>query len=117
MVPGQCTFFTGSYFLREILKVSSEVADKYPSGKATLDPSSYTVPTDLLPASVTGVDLYPPPVAWVPANCVFEVDDVTQAWTWRKKFDLIHMRLLLGAFTPTELDQLYQKCFKSVCWI
>ncbi|KAK0124109.1 hypothetical protein ONS95_009092 [Cadophora gregata] len=79
-----------------------EVADKYPS------------------ATVYGVDLYPPPAVWVPPNCVFQVDDVTQEWTWNKQFDLIHLRLLLGAFTPEERDRLYKECYDNLApggWI
>ncbi|OBT85948.1 hypothetical protein VE02_04763 [Pseudogymnoascus sp. 03VT05] len=59
---------------------------------------------DRFPGSITihGVDLYPPPVTWAPPNCIFEVDDITQDWTWNNKFDLIHLRLLLGAFKQNE---------------
>lgn len=63
-------------------------------------------------ATVRGVDLYPPPVGWVPPNCILEVDDVLEEWTWRQKFDLIHMRLLLGAFTPEEWGKVYKKCYE-----
>jgi hypothetical protein len=63
-------------------------------------------------ATVRGVDLYPPPVGWVPPNCILEVDDVLEEWTWRQKFDLIHMRLLLGAFTPEEWGNVYKKCYE-----
>lgn len=58
------------------------------------------------------IDLYPPPAPWVPPNCVLQVDDVTREWLWQKKFDLIHMRLLLGAFTPTERDAVYKSCYE-----
>ncbi|KFY05779.1 hypothetical protein V491_09025, partial [Pseudogymnoascus sp. VKM F-3775] len=64
--------------------------------------------------TVHGVDLYPPPVTWVPPNCVFEVDDITQEWTWRNKFDLIHLRLLLGAFKQEEWAQLYRRCYDNL---
>lgn len=58
---------------------------------------------DMFPdAVVRGVDLFPPPVSWIPPNCIFEVDDVLQPWTWRDKFDLIHLRHGIGAFTPEE---------------
>ncbi|CAK3830603.1 Hypothetical predicted protein [Lecanosticta acicola] len=67
-----------------------DVADKFPD------------------ASVYGVDLYPPPNTWVPPNCHLEVEDVILGdWSFRKPFDLIHMRLLLGAFTDAEWDRLY----------
>lgn len=42
--------------------------------------------------TVHGVDLYPPPQTWVPPNCILEVDDFTQPWTWDTKFDLVHIR-------------------------
>jgi hypothetical protein len=29
-------------------------------------------------AIVRGVDLFPPPVTWMPPNCIMEVDDVLQ---------------------------------------
>ncbi|KAJ5291500.1 hypothetical protein N7478_000751 [Penicillium angulare] len=39
---------------------------------------------DMFPdAVVRGVDLFPPPGSWIPPNCIFEVDDVLQKWTWR----------------------------------
>ncbi|PCG99219.1 Hypothetical protein PENO1_054300 [Penicillium occitanis (nom. inval.)] len=70
---------------------------------------------DMYPsATVRGIDLYPPPVGWVPPNCILEVDDVLEEWTWRRKFDLIHMRLLLGAFTPEEWDDVYRKCYNNL---
>lgn len=63
-------------------------------------------------ANLLSQDLYPPPVQWVPANCILEVDDVTKEWLWKQKFDLIHMRLLLGAFTPEERDAVYKSCYE-----
>ena len=63
-------------------------------------------------ATVRGVDLFPPPVPWLPPNCFLEVDDVVQPWTWRDPFDLVHLRLLDAAFTPQETDQLYQQCYE-----
>ncbi|KKA18599.1 hypothetical protein T310_7458 [Rasamsonia emersonii CBS 393.64] len=68
----------------------------------------------LLLATVRGVDLYPPPVSWVPPNCILEVDDVLEDWTYRQPFDLIHMRLLLGAFTPEEWDRVYKQCYDNL---
>ncbi|RDW73348.1 hypothetical protein BP6252_07255 [Coleophoma cylindrospora] len=73
-----------------------EVADMFPS------------------ATVYGVDLYPPPAPWVPPNCIFQVDDVTREWTFRTKFDMIHMRELIGAFSPTELDKVYQSIYDNL---
>lgn len=63
-------------------------------------------------ATIRGVDLYPPPVEWVPPNCLFELDDILEEWTWKEPFDLIHMRFMLGAFTPTEWDSVYKQCYE-----
>lgn len=76
---------------------------------------------DMFPnAAVRGVDLFPPPVSWMPPNCVLEVDDVLQEWTWREKFDLIHLRILASAFTPSETEKLMKQiydCLEPGGWI
>ncbi|CAI7652202.1 unnamed protein product [Penicillium discolor] len=70
---------------------------------------------DMFPnATVRGVDLFPPPGDWLPPNCIMEVDDVLQEWTWRQPFDLIHMRQLIGAFTPVEWDGLFAQCYENL---
>ncbi|KAJ5330500.1 hypothetical protein N7476_000283 [Penicillium atrosanguineum] len=70
---------------------------------------------DMFPSAVVrGVDLFPPPVDWTPPNCILEVDDVLQPWTWSQKFDLIHLRHGIGAFTPDEWDSLYQQCYDNL---
>ncbi|KAJ5976425.1 hypothetical protein N7481_010132 [Penicillium waksmanii] len=79
-----------------------DIADQYPS------------------ATVRGVDIFPPPVTWMPPNCIFEVDDILREWTWEKPFDFIHLRLMLGAFTPEGWQQVYRQCYESLapgCWI
>ncbi|KAJ5391064.1 hypothetical protein N7509_006554 [Penicillium cosmopolitanum] len=79
-----------------------DIADQYPS------------------ATVRGVDIFPPPVTWMPPNCIFEVDDILREWTWEKLFDFIHLRLMLGAFTPEGWQQVYKQCYESLapgCWI
>ncbi|CAG8891401.1 unnamed protein product [Penicillium nalgiovense] len=43
-----------------------------------------------------------------------EVDDVLQEWTWHHPFDLIHMRQLIGVFTPVEWDSLFTQCYKNL---
>lgn len=48
----------------------------------------------------------------MPPNCYLEVEDVLQDWTWRHKFDLIHLRLMLGAFTEEQWGEVYRKCFE-----
>lgn len=50
----------------------------------------------------------------MPPNCIFEVDDILREWTWKEPFDLIHLRLMLGAFTSDETDKLYKQCYESV---
>ncbi|KAJ5584793.1 uncharacterized protein N7459_004593 [Penicillium hispanicum] len=70
---------------------------------------------DMFPeATVRGVDLFPPPVSWMPPNCVLEVDNILQDWTWREQFDLIHMRLMIGSFDPSEWDQVYKQCYDKL---
>ncbi|CAG8057235.1 unnamed protein product [Penicillium salamii] len=66
------------------------------------------------PATVRGVDLFPPPVSWLPPNCILEVDDVTKEWTWQQPFDLVHMRLLDAAFTPEENEEVLYQCYRSL---
>lgn len=68
--------------------------------------------SDRLIANVRGVDLFPPPVSWMPPNCILEVDDVQQDWTWQEKFDLIHMRIMIGSFDQTEWNRLYKQCYE-----
>ncbi|KAJ5110544.1 hypothetical protein N7532_001079 [Penicillium argentinense] len=56
----------------------------------------------------------PPPITWIPPNCVFEVDDVLKEWTWRESFDFIHIRQLLGAFDEEGWAELYKKCYENL---
>ncbi|KAJ5636924.1 uncharacterized protein N7484_010237 [Penicillium longicatenatum] len=65
-------------------------------------------------ANVRGVDLFPPPVSWMPQNCTLEVDDVLRDWTWTEPFSFIHMRIMLGSFTPEQWDSIYQKCYENL---
>ncbi|CAP86336.1 Pc20g10070 [Penicillium rubens Wisconsin 54-1255] len=85
------------------------------TGKGTwaIYPCSYYV-TLTSSATVRGVDIFPPPVTWMPPNCLFEVDDILREWTWREPFDFIHMRLMLGSFTPEGWDQLYKQCYDAL---
>lgn len=70
---------------------------------------------DMYPdAIVRGVDLFPPPTSWVPPNCILEVDDVLHQWTWQEKFDFIHLRHGIGAFTPDEWSRLYDQCYENL---
>ncbi|KAJ5923738.1 S-adenosyl-L-methionine-dependent methyltransferase [Penicillium verhagenii] len=70
---------------------------------------------DMYPnATVRGVDLYPPPDTWIPPNCVFEVDDLLQPWTWSEKFDLIYLRHMLGSFDWDGWATLYNNCYENL---
>lgn len=75
-------------------KSLSDVADLYPT------------------ATVRGVDMFPPPVTWMPPNCVFEVDDILREWTWREPFDFIHLRLMYGAFDPAGWEKVYKQAYE-----
>jgi hypothetical protein len=68
----------------------------------------------MIAATVRGVDLFPPDVNWMPPNCILEVDDVLQDWTWHEPFDLVHLRILEGAFTPEEQKKVYAQIYKLV---
>ena len=49
-------------------------------------------------ASVVGVDLSPIQPNYVPPNCVFEIDDCEEDWTYEENsFDFVHIRCLFGA--------------------
>ncbi|KAI8947878.1 S-adenosyl-L-methionine-dependent methyltransferase [Xylaria longipes] len=49
-------------------------------------------------AEVIGVDISPSQPQWIPPNLKFEIDDITQPWTYApNSFDYIHMRWLIGA--------------------
>ncbi|KAK0611407.1 S-adenosyl-L-methionine-dependent methyltransferase [Immersiella caudata] len=78
-----------------------EVADEFPS------------------ARVTGTDLSPIQPSWVPPNCTFELDDVTQPWTFSEnQFDLIHIRCLMGSIEDwTKLYSEAFRCLKPGGWL
>lgn len=50
----------------------------------------------------------------MPPNCVFELDDLLQEWTWSEPFDFIYLRHMLGSFDDEGWDTLYKRCFESV---
>lgn len=64
--------------------------------------------------TVYGVDLFPPPQQWVPPNCIFEVDDVTKPWTYTHKFDLVHLRIMVAAFTPEDWKRVYKNAYDNL---
>ncbi|KAM0547809.1 hypothetical protein ACHAPJ_010271 [Fusarium lateritium] len=48
---------------------------------------------------------------WVPPNVKFELEDATGSWTWpENRFDLIHMRYLIGAIA--DWGALFQEAFR-----
>ncbi|KAF7548443.1 hypothetical protein G7Z17_g7059 [Cylindrodendrum hubeiense] len=62
-------------------------------------------------AEVIGTDLSPCQPKWVPPNVRFEIDDVTESWTWDDgKFDFIHLRYLFGAIK--DWTALYKEAFR-----
>ena len=101
-----------SFLSQHQLTKYSDVSDMFPNGKY-IYLQRHTPNIELTNrATVRGVDLFPQPVNWLPPNCIMEVDDILQKWTWRHPFDLIHMRQLIGAFTPVEWDSLFTQCYK-----
>ncbi|KAJ6178219.1 hypothetical protein N7519_008680 [Penicillium mononematosum] len=48
------------------------------------------------------------------SNNFSNLDDILREWTWREPFDFIHMRLMLGSFTPEGWDQLYKQCYDAL---
>lgn len=87
----------------------------FPTGKSKI-PIQLTYSIDILTkrntATVRGVDLFPPPVTWMPPNCILEVDNIAEEWTWNEPQDLIHMRIMIGAFDDAEWTRVYQQCYE-----
>ncbi|OTA94954.1 hypothetical protein M434DRAFT_394172 [Hypoxylon sp. CO27-5] len=64
-------------------------------------------------AEVIGVDISPQQPQWIPPNLKFEVDDVTQPWTYEpNSFDYIHLRWLTGSVP--DWYALYREIFKAL---
>ncbi|KAI1066399.1 hypothetical protein LB506_008276 [Fusarium annulatum] len=62
-------------------------------------------------ADVLGVDLSPIQPSFVPPNCRFEVDDITNEWTYPEDtFDFIHARSMIGCLP--DWTEFYRKAFK-----
>ncbi|KAF4951582.1 hypothetical protein FGADI_7357 [Fusarium gaditjirri] len=62
-------------------------------------------------ADVLGVDLSPIQPNFVPPNCRFEVDDITNEWTYPDDtFDFIHARSMTGCIP--DWTEFYRKAFK-----
>ncbi|KFY37706.1 hypothetical protein V494_04640 [Pseudogymnoascus sp. VKM F-4513 (FW-928)] len=49
-------------------------------------------------SQITGIDLSPIQPSFVPANLKFVVDDMEDEWVISEKFDLIHVRMMVGSF-------------------
>ena len=61
-------------------------------------------------AEVTGIDLSPIQPAWVPPNCQFVIDDVTEEWTYPvEHFDFVHIRCLMGSIS--DWPALYRQAY------
>ena len=62
--------------------------------------------------SVTGSDLSPIQPKFVPANCLFEIDDAGDEWVYSKKFDYIHIRFVMTCFPNPKavIEQAYKTC-------
>jgi hypothetical protein len=60
-------------------------------------------------ANITGIDLSPTQVDWVPPNVYFEVDDMEEPWTFSQPFDFIHGKYLAGSIRdwPNLMRQSY----------
>ncbi|KAI2622361.1 S-adenosyl-L-methionine-dependent methyltransferase [Hypoxylon sp. NC1633] len=64
-------------------------------------------------AEVIGVDLSPQQPVWIPPNLRFEVDNVTQPWTYQPgSFDYIYMRWLVG--TMPDYTALFKEVFTAL---
>lgn len=94
-VSGRCECAIQLLVQRREPNISSEFADLHPS------------------ADVIGVDLSPIQPKFVPPNCRFEVDDITQDWTYPiNHFDFIHVRGLIGCLP--DWTELYKRAFRLV---
>ncbi|KAH7185114.1 S-adenosyl-L-methionine-dependent methyltransferase [Fusarium flagelliforme] len=64
-------------------------------------------------ADVIGTDLSPIQPKFVPPNCHFEVDDITQVWTYPvDHFDFIHVRFMTGCIP--DWTELFKKAYKHM---
>ncbi|KIX08763.1 uncharacterized protein Z518_03420 [Rhinocladiella mackenziei CBS 650.93] len=100
--------FGGKLFLAPIERTMQDVLDL---GTGT---GSWAIDfADQHPQSnVLGVDLSPIQPMSVPPNCKFEVDDFDNPWTYNKKFDFIHGRMLLTA--SADFPKLFGQVFDSL---
>ena len=63
--------------------------------------------------NVLGVDLSPIQPSGFPSNCSFRVQNVETEWDSDERFDLIHARAMIVAFT--DWPQFFKNCYKYYC--
>ncbi len=69
-------------------------------------------------ARVTGIDLSPIQPELVPPNCHFQISDFEDPWDFKRQFDLIHGRLLIGSISnPRQLIQHAYESLKPGGWL
>lgn len=59
-----------------------------------------------------GTDLSPIQPEYVPPNCRFEIDDADDEWIFTHKFDYIHSRFMIGAFS--NFPRIFGYCFDNL---
>ncbi|PMD29395.1 S-adenosyl-L-methionine-dependent methyltransferase [Hyaloscypha variabilis F] len=68
---------------------------------------------DIIPtAIVKGIDVSPIQPAWIPPNLKFEVDDYNKEWIDINRYDLIHVREILG--TVPDWVAFYKKALNAL---
>lgn len=63
-------------------------------------------------SQVLGVDLSPIQPSFVPPNCMFEIDDIEEPWSYSNKFDLIHMRMMVS--TISDWPGCFKQCYENL---
>lgn len=78
------------------------------------EPTTVSDFADMHPeAEVVGTDISPIQPSWVPPNVFFEIEDMTQPWTFRENsFDYVHMRYLYGSVP--DWNQLFREAYRVV---
>ncbi|OBT46109.1 hypothetical protein VE00_02802 [Pseudogymnoascus sp. WSF 3629] len=63
-------------------------------------------------AQVIGIDLSPIQPGFVPPNLKFVVDDAEDEWVISEKFDLIHVRMMVGSFL--DWPKFFTRCYNQL---
>ncbi|OBS14990.1 hypothetical protein FPOA_14018 [Fusarium poae] len=63
-------------------------------------------------AEVLGVDLSPIQPSEVPPNCGFEIDDLEEAWSFKRPFDFIFIRSMIASFE--DWRSIFSQAFKNI---